>query len=350
MSILRRWAWLLLAGLMVSPAYAGCQNSPQMQPKSNFPPMVGRLLLHWWTVNPKDGTREVGTGQIGMYNFSQQRYYSISTSAWAQAGITDTLNPSFSPDGHWILFMAQTNTLAWNIYMYRFGGTSLPVALTTSTGATRNEDPKFSADGKYIVFKQTVANYVHNIVIAPLAYNANGVPYLVNLQNVTSTASHVENSMPYLSADDSTVYFVQGDDRVVGGTDQQILYKSTNTSGDGQPWQAGGNYGAWYPIVRDDGYVYFALRTLAADNSVHDRINAKISSTDTPTELNLNDCLSDNNDPAAVNGTGYVFFASTETGHSELYLGDYYSGRRWNLNLFGLNADPTVAYGGASYR
>ena len=63
----------------------------------------------------------------------------------------------------------------------------------------------------------------------------------------------------------------------------------------------------------------------------------------------INDCVSNNSDPAPVTGTNYVFFSSTTAGGYQLYVGDVTTGQRWSLSQFGVNADTTKAKLGSSY-
>ena len=69
----------------------------------------------------------------------------------------------------------------------------------------------------------------------------------------------------------------------------------------------------------------------------------------TPNALPINDCVSNNSDPAPVTGTNYVFFSSTTAGGYQLYVGDVTTGQRWSLSQFGVNADTTKAKLGSSY-
>ncbi|MFP3547939.1 hypothetical protein SB748_31660, partial [Rhizobium sp. SIMBA_035] len=68
----------------------------------------------------------------------------------------------------------------------------------------------------------------------------------------------------------------------------------------------------YYPIVRRDGMVFYARWK---DSGGADQIYAKTADpASTPNALPINDCMSNNSDPAPVSGTNYVFFSSTTAG------------------------------------
>jgi len=103
---------------------------------------------------------------------------------------------------------------------------------------------------------------------------------------------------------------------------------------------------AFYPIVRNDGTLFYTKLIPSRSNQILVRAPGASRST----IPSFNDCKSDNEDPAPVNGTNYVFFSSTTAGGFQLYLGDAASGKRWTLTPFGVNGDTTEGKFGASYR
>ncbi|WNG23203.1 hypothetical protein F0U62_03490 [Cystobacter fuscus] len=306
-------------------AHAACVANPPTQSDSTFPAsLTGKLAYHSFV---KYGD---GTSQLFIYDFADRTLTQVSNSTW---GIQDPMNAVFSPDGKWLAFMGIANG-AWNVFFWRVGSSELPVNLTNSTGQTRNEDPKFSADGKSLLFKQN-----GDIMQATLSYTSSR-PVLTSVVNLTNTAPDVESSMPFASPDGSAVYFVTGADSGMG------LYKETIATRTKVAFDTPAGLAAYYPIVRADGTVFYARWKDAAHR---DQLYTKVNPGDTPNQLSINDCNSNNSDPSPVNGTNYVFFSSTTAGRYQLYLGDTSTGQRWSLSQFGVNADSTRDKLGSNY-
>ncbi len=332
---------IAFAALMASGAQADCNpNVKDEASTANFPHLTGKLFYTTWSIDVY-GRRILDTGQIAYYDFASGTNVPISQPSWKTSGhIVDILNPVLSADEHWVLFMANTNDQAWNIYMYRLGSNTLPVNLTNSVGATRNEDPKFSADQTKVVFKRT-QNGASDIEVGNLAW-ASGNPYFTSYGNYTHNPAGVESSMPFYSTDPAWIYYTIG-----SGDNLQVYYRSVNGGTDNH-FDGTSQIKAYYPIVRNDYHVNYARWHDAA--SMLDQIYQKNALTATPIELSFNDCNSNNSDPAPVNGTSLTFFSSTENGRYELFLGDAVTGQRWNMSLFGLNSDTGRAYVGAYYQ
>lgn len=307
-------------------AVAACVNNPAAQPNATFPAaLTGKLVYHSYV---KYGD---GTSQLFLYDFSAHTLTQLSKSAW---GITDPMNGVFSPDGKWLAFMGISNG-AWNVFMLQLGAGTPPVNMTNSTGATRNEDPKFSTDGKTLVFKQN-----GDVKQATLSYTSAG-PVFTSVVSLTNAPAGAEYSMPFLAPDASAVYYATGTGSNMG------LMKRMIATGATAVFDRPAGLQTYYPTVRADGMVYYARWK---DSGGADQIYAKTADpASTPSALALNDCMSNNSDPAPVSGTNYLFFSSTTAGGYQLYVGDVTTGQRWSLSQFGVNADATKAKLGANY-
>lgn len=312
--------------LFAGVANANCVSNPAAQPDASFPAsLTGKLVYHSYV------TYGDGTSQIFLYDFSARALTQLSKASW---GIKDPMNAVFSPDGKWIVFMGVTNN-AWNVFMYQLGSNSAPINMTNSTGATRNEDPKFSPDGKTIVFKQN-----GSVMQATLSYTSAG-PVFTSVVGLVNAPSGSEYSMPYLSPDQSAIYYATGTGANMG------LMKRTIATGATVVFDHPASLETYYPIVRADGNVFYARwKNTGALDQIYEK-TADPSST--PNQLTLNDCKSNNSDPGPVNGTNYLFFSSTTAGGYQLYVGDVSTGQRWSLTQFGVNADTTKAKLGSNY-
>ncbi|KHK57883.1 hypothetical protein PI87_05465 [Ralstonia sp. A12] len=312
--------------LLAAGAQANCVANPPTQSNSTFPAsLTGKLAYHSY-VSYGDGT-----SQLFIYDFAARTLQQVSQPSW---GIQDPMNAVFSPDGKWLVFMGITNN-AWNVFFWQVGTNNMPINMTNSTGQTRNEDPKFSANGTSLLFKQN-----GDVMQAALSYTSSG-PVFTSLVNLTRTAPAVEDSMPFPSPDGTAVYYATGTGSNMG------LYKQTIGSTNKVAFDTPAGLVAYYPIVRADGTVFYA-RWLDATSQA-DQIYTKVNPSDTPNQLSLNDCNSNNSDPSPVNGTNYVFFSSTTAGGYQLYLGDANTGQRWSLSQFGVNNDTTKAKLGSNY-
>lgn len=326
-----KYAPVIIATGIVAAVYGGdcqaaCISDPPNQSDASFPSsLTGKLVYHSY-VSYGDGT-----SQLFIYDFSSHVLRQVSNASW---GITDPMNASFSPDGKWLLFMGVKNN-AWNVFMWPTDGSHIPYNLTDSTGATRNEDPKFSPDGKTVIFKQNSANDMQGTLSYP-----GGIPQFTSVINVTS--NHTQDSMPYLTPDGTKLLFAAG----TGGA-KLGLYEETIATGATVPFDAVNGISTYYPVVRTDGTVFYTKWNNATQQ--RDQLYAKINPADTPNQLNINDCVSANDDPGPVNGTSYIFFSSTTAGGYQLYLGDVITGKRWSLTQFGVNADRTKGKFGSSY-
>ncbi|KVD27132.1 discoidin domain-containing protein [Burkholderia ubonensis] len=320
----------LVAGIALNlsggAAEAACISNPPAQSNASFPSaLTGKLVYHSY-VNYGDGT-----SQLFLYDFSAHTLTQLSKSTW---GITDPMNGVFSPDGKWLAFMGIKNN-AWNVFMLQLGTSNPPINMTNSTGATRNEDPKFSADGKTLVFKQN-----GDVKQATLSYTSAG-PVFTSVVSLTNAPAGAEYSMPFLAPDASAVYYATGTGANMG------LMKRTIATGATAVFDNPAGLQTYYPIVRADGAVFYARWK---DTSQLDQIYSKTADpASTPNQLAINDCISNNSDPAPVNGTNYVFFSSTTAGGYQLYVGDVTTGQRWSLSQFGVNADTTKAKLGSNY-
>lgn len=307
-------------------AMAGCISDPPNQSNASFPAaLTGKLVYHSY-VNYGDGT-----SQIFLYDFSTHTLTQLSKPSW---GITDPMNAVFSPDGKWLVFMGVSNG-ARNVFMYPLGSNKAPFNMTNSTDATRNEDPKFSTDGKSVVFKQN-----GNVKLATLSYTSAG-PIFTSVVSLSNAPSGGEYSMPFLAPDASAVYYATGTGANMG------LVKHTIATGATAAFDRPAGLETYYPIVRADGTVFYARWK---NGSELDQIYEKSADPQsTPSQLPINDCISNNSDPAPVSGTNYLFFSSTTAGGYQLYVGDVTTGRRWSLTQFGVNADHAKAKLGSSY-
>ncbi len=319
-------AGIALSVLGSGVANADCVKNPRAQSAASFPAsLTGKLVYHSY-VNYGDGS-----SQIYLYDFAAHTLTQLSRPAW---GITDPMNAVFSPDGRWLTFMGVSNG-AWNVFMLALGGNAAPVNMTNSTGATRNEDPKFGADGRTIVFKQN-----GSIRQGTLSYTSGG-PVFTSVTTLAAAPRGGEYSMPYLTPDASAVYFASGTRAQMGVMKRYLATGVTAVFDDPSGLQT------YYPVVRADGTVFY---TRWKNSGKLDQIYAKgADASAEPTQLALNDCVSNNSDPAPVNGSNYLFFSSTTAGGYQLYVGDVSTGKRWSLTPFGVNADTSRAKLGPSY-
>lgn len=305
---------------------AACVKNPPNQSNASFPAgLTGKLVYHSYA------SYGDGTSQIFIYDFATHTLKQISNASW---GITDPMNASFSPDGKWLVFMGIKDN-AWNVFMWATDGSHAPYNLTNSTGATRNEDPKFSANGTSVIFKQNSANVMEGTLSFP-----SGIPQFTSV--IALTKNKTQNSMPYMTPDGAKLLISQG----TGGADLG-LYEQTLATGATVAFDATRGISTYYPIVRADGTVFYTKWNNAKQQL--DQLFTKTSASDTPNQLSINDCSSNNDDAAPVNGTSYVFFSSTTAGGYQLYLGDVSTGKRWSLTQFGVNADTTKGKLGSNY-
>ncbi len=316
----------LFAAMFASESNAACVSNPPNQSNASFPSsLTGKLVYHSY-VSYGDGT-----SQLFIYDFSARTLTQVSNASW---GITDPMNASFSPDGKWLLFMGIQNN-AWNVFMWPTNGSHAPYSLTNSTGATRNEDPKFSPDGSTVIFKQNSANVMQGTLSYP-----SGIPQFTSVINITNNKT--QDSMPYMTPDGTKLLFSEG----TGGANLG-LYEETIATGATVPFDAVSGISTYYPVVRADGTVFYTKWNNASQQL--DQLYTKTNPSDTPNQLSINDCISNNDDAGPVNGTNYVFFSSTTAGGYQLYLGDVSTGKRWSLTQFGVNSDTTKAKLGSSY-
>ncbi len=305
---------------------AACVNDPPNQSNASFPSsLTGKLVYHSY-VSYGDGT-----SQLFIYDFTAHTLTQVSNASW---GITDPMNASFSPDGKWLLFMGVQNN-AWNVFMWPTNGSHIPYNLTNSTGATRNEDPKFSPDGSSVIFKQNSANDMQGTLSYP-----GGIPQFTSVIDITNNKT--QDSMPFMTPDGTKLLFSEG-----SGGASLGLYEETIATGATVKFDAASGISTYYPIVRADGTVFYTKWNNARQQL--DQLYTKTAASDTPTQLSIDDCVSNNDDAGPVNGTNYVFFSSTTAGGYQLYLGDISTGKRWSLTQFGVNADSTKAKLGSSY-
>lgn len=316
----------ILAALFAGESNAACVSNPPNQSNASFPSsLTGKLVYHSY-VSYGDGT-----SQLFIYDFSAHKLTQVSSASW---GITDPMNASFSPDGKWLLFMGIQNN-AWNVFMWPTDGSHVPYSLTNSTGATRNEDPKFSPDGSTVIFKQNSANVMQGTLSYP-----SGIPQFTSVINITNNKT--QDSMPFMTPDGTKLLFSEG----TGGANLG-LYEETIATGSTVAFDAVSGISTYYPVVRADGTVFYTKWNNATKQL--DQLYTKTNASDTPNQLSINDCISNNDDAAPVNGTSYVFFSSTTAGGYQLYLGDINTGNRWSLTQFGVNSDTTKAKLGSSY-
>ena len=322
---------LAIANLPQPATAAGCITYPSNQPASTFPSLNGRLL---YQTSASDNS-----SQLFMLDFATKKVTQLSSASW---GLTNPLNAVFNVDGDWITFMGVQNG-ATNIFMYEIGSTSAPVNLTNSFGSTKNEDPKFSANGTEIFFKQTswpTGTATYSIKVAPLLWS-NGVPALGTLQTLVPPNAAIQSSMPFPSPDSSTLFYSAISNKITTVRSMPI-----NPVGFAKYIDGNGVEPAFYPIVRNDGAVFYT-KTIPNES---DQILMRAAGANRSTIPSFNDCKSDNEDAAPVNGTNYVFFSSTTAGGLQLYLGDAATGKRWTLTPYGVNGDTTVGKLGSSYR
>lgn len=316
----------LVAAACGADAMAGCVSDPPNQSNASFPSsLTGKLAYHSY-VSYGDGT-----SQIFIYDFTAHTLTQVSNSSW---GITDPMNASFSSDGKWLLFMGVQNN-AWNVFMWPTDGSHIPYNLTNSTGATRNEDPKFTADGTGVIFKQNSANDMEGTLSYP-----GGIPEFTSVIDITNNKT--QDSMPFMTPDGTKLLFAEG----TGGANLG-LYEETIATGATVAFDATSGISTYYPVVRADGTVFYTKWNNATQQL--DQLYTKTSASSTPTQLSIDDCVSNNDDAGPVNGTNYVFFSSTTAGGYQLYLGDISTGQRWSLTQFGVNSDTTKAKLGSSY-
>ncbi len=312
-------------------AMAECTANLALQPASTFPSLPGRLLYHSYV--------EYGNGSsLYLYDFPTNRVTQLDKPQW---NLTDPMNAQFSPDGKNIVFMARRGT-KWNVFSWTLGTAELPVNLTESLSG-RSEDPRFSPDGKRMVMK-----YEADLFVVTLAYTGSKITGLVPYsgQNLTGDAWTAEQSMPGLTPGEKYIVYAQG-------AGNSVLYRKAMKSGTAQKL-AEPPIGAkdYFPVVRDYSTYFFTRSTppRAGHKKGFDQLmvlNTLATDVD-PEALKLNDCDSNNSDPAPVDEDYLVFSSGKYNPPYGLVLGEISSGKVWRLDA-AINVPDGRQKLGASY-
>ena len=302
-----------------------CVDNPNTQPEATIPALAGRLVYHAYA-NYGDGS-----SILYLYDFQSKTLQQLNTPSW---NIIDSMNAQFSPDGKDIVFMGMQGN-QWHVFIWQLASKTPPTNLTAAMGASRSEDPKFSSDGKHIIFKQD-----GDIKIIDLLYSSTEIT-VTAVTNLTNNAGTVENSMPYLSPNGKYVAFTKGSGSWIRTYRMSLLTMKTelfDTS----------NVAAYYQIISELS-TYFYVRRSSSQSQI-DQIYVKFPTlSNIPLQLPLNDCLSDNSDPASIDENLLIFSSRYQSTMYNLFLGDVKTGARWSLDQFGVNSDTTRNKLGASY-
>ncbi|MDR0217790.1 MAG: hypothetical protein LBI71_02740 [Enterobacteriaceae bacterium] len=283
--------------------------------------LTGKLLFHTY-ISYSDKS-----SQLHLYDFKTQELIQLSQDNW---NVIDPMNAIFTPDGKWIIFMGVINE-SWHLFMYELGTGSKPVNLTEKLDGINYEDPKISRDGKCVYFKQDGGIYR-----AWLEYK-NGKPELINPISITKFNPSIEYSMPFPSSNEQFIYYVLG-----SGGGELGIYRVNIATGEEIVFDDEKDVGAYYPIVRKDGMVFYSK--WKGEQNRFDQIKMKKLPEETAISLGFNELKSDNSDPWPVDDSNYIFFCSTREGNYQIYLGEISTGQSVNLKMLGLNNHQELNY------
>jgi len=309
---------------------SACTNGPPLQ-STAVPALPGRVAFQG--VDPTLGT------QLYLFDFVSKAQTEISRS-W---GLKSPLNPQFTPDGKFIVFSAVNSAgTVRDVYVWPVGAAA-PQNLTRggASGAAKSEDPKWRGDQQAIVFKQDGNIKVMTVAISGQTVSSTGLTALTT-NGVNGTAT--EASQPYYTPDGKYVYFTRNSGAA------QTLHVLTVALGQASelPFNTNNNY-AYYPAVRDFSTVVYTGwttgTTLHADQIL---LQAPLLTGASVISLLVNDCTSDNSDPAPVD-TDYLIYSNDRTAGYRPYLGSYSAAQAWDLSRIGLGAGVNSPILGMNY-
>jgi Tol biopolymer transport system component len=290
---------------------------------NSLPSLKGKLLYHSY-INYGDESK------MYIYDFASKQLTCISD-GWH---LHDPMNGDFSPDGRYIVFMAQAAAKQkWDIFLYEIGSNIKPINLTAGN-TNRNEDPKFSQDGKSICFKSTTPQSAANLFIMDLRGNI--------LQQVTSNS--IESGMPYFISGDKILIYACG-----AGASSDI-YRVNIDGTNNIPIEKENNLQEYYPIAVDSAS-YLFTRWYSTSNK-NDQVYTGYLSGAPAVRFSFNSMDANYSDPFPF-GKDYVFLSSTRNGTVggyDLYIANTSSGKIWSLSSFDKQINTTENELGACYR
>ena len=299
-------------------AFAACRKpAPDAE---QMPELKGRLVYHSYS------SYEARDSKLFLFDFSTKTRTEISR-GWS--GLRNPMNGHFSPDGRYIVFMAEgESTNSWDIFLYDVASGGQPVNLTPS-GSFRDEDPKFSFDGSSIVFKRD-------------GHLAEMDPEGASIRVLNPSASG-EFSMPYYSMDGKVILFSlkDGSETSIGcwnlsKSEMQTLYDRPGIQ-------------EYYPVTLDDSSFYYCAH-YSSDNP-HDQLYKGYLDGKPCTSLAFDEPESDYSDPCPV-GDGWLIFSSTRSegkGAYDLYIGHESSGVVFTLDDYSRINGPLNELGASYY-
>ena len=289
---------------------------------NSLPSLKGKLLYHRYK-NYGDESK------MYIYDFASRQLTCISD-GW---NLHDPMNGDFSPDGKYIVFMAQAAAeQKWDIFLYEVGSGGKPINLTAGDG-NRNEDPKFSQDGKSICFKSTTPQSAANLFIMDLHGNIS--------QQVTN--NNIESGMPYFVPGGKMMLYARG-----AGASSDI-YRVNIDGTNNIPIEKESNLQEYYPIAIDSAS-YLFTRWYSTSNK-NDQVYAGYLSGRSAVRLPFNSPDANYSDPFPF-GKEYVFLSGTKNGTVggyDLYIANTSSGQIWSLSSFEKQINTTENELGTCY-
>ena len=326
----KRSSFSVLAFFSSVSVATACVSGPPLQ-STAVPALPGRVAFQG--VDPTLGT------QLYLFDFVSKAQTMFSRS-W---GLQSPLNPIFSPDGKFIVFSAVNAAgTVRDVYVWPVGAAS-PQNLTRggASGAAKSEDPKWRFDQQALVFKQDGNIKVMTLAISGQTVTPTGTTALTtNGVNGTPT----EASQPSFTPDAKYVYSTRN-----SGAAQTVhvltvaLGQSSETL-----FNANNNY-AYFPAVRDySAIVYTGWTTGTTLHADQILLQSPLLTGTSVLSLPLNDCTSDNSDPAPVD-TDYLLYSNDHTSGYRPFLGTYGAAKAWDLSRIGLGTGVNSPILGMNY-
>jgi Tol biopolymer transport system component len=308
-----------LATALATPdsAQAGsCTTNLTPQPSSSLPGLTGQMAFQALLVTPNQT-------HIFYYDFANPSQGRVQLDA--TFGMTIAINPSFSSDGKWLVFTGATSSCGSSQTIYAYNIARQVLSTLIPCDSNSREDVRFWPDQSKVVFKLLTSPTSHNIAYAPITLNpTTGQASLGGVCLVTNDST--EHSAPSVSPSGKYIYYYNG--VATAANIYRSPYSATcNAITTPQQVTASGN-SAYFPVARDLSTLLYTRHT--TQTNAYDQIF--VIQPDlfgaTETQLNLNNCTSDNSDPASVD-ENYILFS--RDGTSGIYLGNVMTSDIWSL-------------------
>lgn len=319
---------VIAAALNLAPGgvNATCTKQQVLEPADSFPALSGRMVYHAY-VGYADGT-----SNLYLYDFLLKSGRRLSLPGW---NIVDPMNAQFSPDGLSLIFMGQQNG-QWHVFAWTIGAMSAPLNLTVAHGGN-NEDPKFTFDGQRIVIKHDGM-----LEIGTLTFDKEKIDGVSEWQPIAASNHRGEASMPSLSPSGKYLFYAAGSryssiNRINLQTgEDQLLTRAPSGAHD------------YYPVVRDFTTVFFTRGVAGSGNDQIMRILPGVE-VGGATTLPLNDCSSNNSDPAPADEDFLIFSSGRYDPPYGLMIGEIIGGKVWRMPRETVNIADGLQKLGATY-